>query len=132
MNPRWPCSPPTSASRWSAPELPLATYGGGNVPVSAPPDSRHLAGSRGSISPTRLEERLIAAACHHTREKHVAILSEGVPGPGWRRLAKQYGVKLVHVPISRFSQATVQQLRMFHVLNGQHIRSYAAHFIRKA
>ena len=27
---------------------------------------------------------------------------------------------------------TIQQLRMFHVLNGQSIRSFAAHFIRKA
>jgi hypothetical protein len=36
------------------------------------------------------------------------------------------------VPLSRFSQEQIQQLRMFHVLNGTHIRSYAAHFIRKA
>ncbi|MEY4180382.1 MAG: hypothetical protein RLY70_3956, partial [Planctomycetota bacterium] len=25
-----------------------------------------------------------------------------------------------------------QQLRLLHVLNGKHVRSYAAHFIRKA
>ncbi len=50
----------------------------------------------------------------------------------WRSLARRYRRKLVHIPLSRFSQATIQQLRMFHVLNGQQIRSFAAHFIRKA
>ena len=59
-------------------------------------------------------------------------MSHSPPGAGWRRLAKSRGKKLVHIPLSRFSQETVAQLRMFHVLNGQHVRSYAAHFIRKA
>jgi hypothetical protein len=34
--------------------------------------------------------------------------------------------------MSRFSQGTIQQLRMFHVLNGRQVRSFAAHFIRRA
>ena len=33
---------------------------------------------------------------------------------------------------SQFSDATIQQLRMVHVLNGREVRSYAADFIRKA
>jgi hypothetical protein len=78
-----------------------------------------------------LEERLLAAACSHAREKHIAVLSEAPPGAGWRRLAKRFGKKLVHVPLSRFSQETIQQLRTVHVLNGQEVRSFAAHFIRK-
>ena len=79
-----------------------------------------------------LEERLIAGACFHAHEKHIALLSFGPPGPAWRRLAKKYGKKLVHVPMARFSQETIQQLRMFHVLNGHEVRSWAADFIRKA
>lgn len=79
-----------------------------------------------------LEERLLAAACYHAEERHVALLSYSPPGPAWRRLAKRFGKKLIHVPLGRFSQETVQQLRMFHVLNGQKIRSFAAEFIRKA
>lgn len=78
-----------------------------------------------------MEERLLAAACMYSREKHIAVLSEPPPGPGWRRLAKKYGRKLVHVPLNRFSQEMIQQLRMVHVLNGQEVRSFAAHFIRK-
>ncbi|MBL6704768.1 MAG: hypothetical protein ISQ06_01555, partial [Planctomycetaceae bacterium] len=66
----------------------------------------------------------------HSRERHIAVLSEHPPGAGWRRLAKRYGKKLVHVPLGRFSQETIQRLRMVHVLNGQEVRSFAAHFIR--
>jgi hypothetical protein len=36
------------------------------------------------------------------------------------------------VPLGQFSDSTIQQLRLLHVLNGKHVRSYAAHFIRKA
>ena len=79
-----------------------------------------------------LEERLIAAGCHYSEEKHIAVLSPVPPGRGWKQLAKRYGKKLIHIPLSRFSQSTIQQLRMFHVLNGQEVRSYAANFIRKA
>lgn len=79
-----------------------------------------------------LEERLIAAACFHAEERHVALLSTAPPGLGWRQLAKRFGKKLVHVPLNRFSQEMLQQLRIFHVLNGTEIRSYATHFIRKA
>jgi hypothetical protein len=79
-----------------------------------------------------LEERLLAGACMHSRERHIAILSELPPGAGWRRLAKRFGKKLVHVPMGRFSQETIQRLRMVHVLNGQEVRSFAAHFIRRS
>ncbi|HVW02370.1 MAG TPA: hypothetical protein VHB77_18595, partial [Planctomycetaceae bacterium] len=80
---------------------------------------------------TTLEERLIGAACLHSREKHIALLSAAPPGPGWRRLARHFRRRLVHVPLGRFSQATIQQLRLVHVLNGKQVRSYAADFIRK-
>lgn len=79
-----------------------------------------------------LEERVLAAGCYYSNERHVALLSYAPPGAGWRKLAKQYGKKIVHVPLNRFGQQMVQQLRMFHVLNGQEVRSFAAHFIRKA
>ncbi len=79
-----------------------------------------------------LEERLLVAACHYSEETHIALLSEAPPGAGWRRLAKRYQKKLIHVPLSRFSQETLKQLQIFHVLNGQEVRSFAAHYIRKA
>lgn len=79
-----------------------------------------------------MEERLIAAACRYAESSQIAILSWLPPGAGWRRLAKRFHKTLVHVPMAQFSSEMIQQLRTFHVLNGQHVRSYASHFIRKA
>lgn len=78
-----------------------------------------------------LEERLLAAALYYSREKHVALLSHAPPGAGWRRLASRYRKKIVHVPLAKFGAETIEKLRIFHVLNGHEVRSYAAHFIRR-
>jgi len=113
------------------PGIAAATYGGAMFlfpPRSIPDVWRD---KRFDFADT-LEERLLAASCFHSTERHIALLSPFPPGPGWRRLAKKYGKRLIHVPLSRFSQETIQQLRMFHVLNGRKVRSYAEHFIRKA
>jgi hypothetical protein len=79
-----------------------------------------------------LEERLLAAALIHSRERHVALVSPKPPPASWRRLAHCYGRKLVHLPLQRFGGQTIERLRIFHVLNGKHVRSYAADFIRDA
>jgi len=113
------------------PGIAMATYGGAMF-LFPPRPIRDIWRDRRFDFADTLEERLLAAACYHSRERHVALLSAAPPGPGWRRLARRYGRKLVHLPLGRFSQATIQQLRIFHVLNGQQIRSFAAHFIRKA
>lgn len=113
------------------PGICLATYGGALFlyPPLGIPDI--WSDPRLDFTDT-LEERIVAAACLHSREPHIALLSPLPPGAGWRRLAKRYRKKLVHVPLSQFSDSTIQQLRMVHVLNGKQVRSYAAHFIRKA
>ena len=81
---------------------------------------------------TTMEERILAAACLHSRCPQIALLSPLPPGAGWRKLAKRFKKKWVHVPLGSFSQSTIHQLRIVHVLNGHHVRSYAADFIRKA
>lgn len=78
-----------------------------------------------------LEERLLAAALVYSSERHIALLSHSPPGPGWRRLAAKHKKKILHVPLSRFGNETIEKLRMFHVLNGHTVRSFAQHFIRK-
>jgi len=113
------------------PGIGMATYGGALFLFPPRPIPNVWRDPRFDFCDT-LEERLLAAGCYHSHEKHIALLSHAPPGVGWRRLARRYNKKVVHVPLSRFSQETIQQLRMFHVLNGQHVRSYAAHFIRKA
>lgn len=113
------------------PGIALATYGGALFlfPPVAIPDIWTDASL--DFADT-LEERLIAAACVHSNSRHVALLSPAPPGVGYRRLAKRHGKRLVHVPLSQFSDSTVQQLRLVHVLNGHEVRSFAADFIRRA
>ncbi len=113
------------------PGIGVATYGGGLFlfpPISIPdiwmdPELDFT---------ETMEERVLAAACLHSRSSTIALLSPLPPGAGWRRLAKRYGKSIVHVPLGQFGASTIQQLRMVHVLNGKHVRSYASEFIRKA
>jgi hypothetical protein len=113
------------------PGIGLASYGGALFLFPPRPIRDIWTDSAFDFTDT-LEERLLAAGCTYAEERHVALLSDSPPGPGWRRLAKKYGKKLIHVPLGRFSQQTIQQLRLVHVLNGQEVRSFASHFIRKA
>jgi hypothetical protein len=113
------------------PGICVATYGGAlflfpPVAIADVWDDRRL-----DFAET-LEERLLAAACMHSQSRHIALLSPLPPGAGWRRLAKRFQKKWVHLPLSHFSDSTIQQLRMVHVLNGKHVRSYAADFIKRA
>ena len=78
-----------------------------------------------------LEERLLGGALLHSRERHVALVSPKAPPSAWRRLARRHGRKIVHLPIKRFGGQLLERLRTFHVLNGKHVRSYAAEFIRE-
>ena len=113
------------------PGIGLATYGGAMFlfpPVSIPDI---WADPRLDFAET-LEERLLAAACVHSSHPRIALMAPAPPGAGWRRMAKRFGKKWVHVPLSSFGHSTLAQLRMVHVLNGQEVRSYADHFIRKA
>lgn len=115
----------------AGPGIGVATYGGAMFLFPPRPVPEIWSDPRFDFVDT-LEERLLAAACHYSRERHIAVLSHAPPGPGWRRLARRHKRKLVHVPLSRFSQETIERLRQVHVLNGQHVRSYAAHFIRRS
>lgn len=112
------------------PGIGLAVYGGALFlfpPVTIPDIWRD---PRLDFTET-LEDRLVAAACLHSDSRQIAMLSVYPPGAGYRKLAKRFKKHLVHVPLGHFSDATVQQLRHVHVLNGKEVRSYAEHFIRR-
>jgi hypothetical protein len=113
------------------PGIGLATYGGAVFLFPPRPIPDVWSDGRLDFVDT-LEERLLAAGCLHSEHRHIALLSTAPPGAGWRRMARRFGKKIVHVPLHHFSQETIQQLRLVHVLNGRQIRSFAAEFIRKA
>ncbi len=81
---------------------------------------------------TTLEERLIAGAMLHSRDRHVAVVSARPPLASWRRIGRRLGRKIIHLPLKRFSGQLLERLRTFHILNGKQIRSYAADYIRDA
>ena len=112
------------------PGIAMATYGGALF-LYPPMHIEDVWDDRRIDFATTLEERLIAAACLHSRAQQVALLSPLPPGGAWRRLARHFKKHLIHVPMSSFSDEQVQQLRMVHVLNGRDVRSYADEFIRK-
>lgn len=113
------------------PGIGLSTYGGAMFIFPPIPIPDIWFDPRLDFTDT-MEERVLAAACTHSKCQHVALLSALPPSVGWRCLAKRYKKQLVHVPLAQFSAATIQQLRMVHVLNGREVRSFAQHFIRKA
>lgn len=78
-----------------------------------------------------LEEKLLEAAFFHSREKHVTVVSPCSPQTVWHRLARRYSKKIIHIPLKRFSNQTIEKVRKFHVLNGKNIRSYAKRFIQE-
>ena len=112
------------------PGIAIATYGGALF-LYPPVHIDDVWDDRRIDFATTLEERLIAAACLHSRAPQVALLSALPPGGAWKRLARHFKKHLIHVPIGSFSDEQIQQLRMVHVLNGREVRSYADEFIRK-
>ena len=112
------------------PGICLANYGG--AMFLYPPVPIHDIWSDPRLDfATTLEEQLLGAACLHSQCPHIALVSPAPPGPAWRQIAKRFKKQWVHLPLSRFSDSTIQQLRMVHVLNGKDVRSYAADFIRR-
>lgn len=112
------------------PGICLATYGG--AMFLYPPVPIHDIWSDPRLEfATTLEEQILGAACLHSQCPHIALVSPAPPGPAWRQIAKRFKKQWVHLPLSRFSDSTVQQMRMVHVLNGKDVRSYAADFIRR-
>jgi hypothetical protein len=112
------------------PGICLATYGGALFLFPPVPIHDIWTDERLDFA-TTLEERLLGAACLHSRSPTIALLAPAPPGQAWKQMARRFKKRWVFLPLSRFSDSTVQQLRMVHVLNSKKVRSFAAEFIRK-
>ena len=94
----------------------------GRSPTSGP--------TPGSTSPTRSKSGCSPRpSCTATNGTSRSSARDN-PAASWRRLARRYGRKIVHLPLKRFSGQLLERLRTFHVLNGKQVRSYAADYIR--
>ena len=75
-------------------------------------------------------ERLLLAALVYSKERFVSHVSERPPSPQAHATAARLGKHIVHLPLSSFSSRLLERIRTVHVLNGQHVRSWAARFVR--
>ncbi len=111
------------------PGIGQSTYGGCMMIYPPRPIPDIWQDPRISLSET-LEEKLLEAAFFHSKEKNVTVVAPCAPRITWRRLARKYGKRIIHIPLKRFSNQTIEKIRRFHVLNGKNIRSYAQRFIQ--
>jgi len=111
------------------PGIGQATYGGCMMIYPPRPIPDIWQDPRIRLSET-LEEKLLEAAFFHSGEKNVTVVAPCAPRLTWRKLARKYGKRIIHIPLKRFSNQTIEKIRRFHVLNGKNIRSYAQRFIQ--
>lgn len=111
------------------PGIGQATYGGCMMIYPPRPIPNIWEDPRIFIGET-LEEKLLEAAFLHSQEKHITVVSPGPTKASWRRMARQYKKRIIHIPLKRFSVQTIEKVRRFHVLNGKNIRSFATRFIQ--
>jgi hypothetical protein len=76
-----------------------------------------------------LSEQLLYGALLNSRERTLALVSQGPPGLRLKGMAARLGKRLSWVPKASFSAETLRRLRKFHVLNGKHVRAWASRFI---
>lgn len=76
------------------------------------------------------EERLLFGAAIHSEEKFVAYVAPKPPSKRMKEFCRRHNKKLIYLPLTSFSRATLWKMRTFHVLNGREVRSWAARYIR--
>lgn len=111
------------------PGLGRATYGGCMMIYPPRPIPDIWKDPRINIAQT-LEEKILEAAFFHSQEKYVTVVAPCPPKLSWRKLSKIYKKNIIHLPLKRFSNQTIEKIRRFHVLNGKQVRSFAKNFIQ--
>ena len=76
-------------------------------------------------------ERLLLAGIDYSLEKYVVYVAKKPPSKLAKQFASIQGKKVIFLPIGSFSKSFLEKIRIFHVLEGYHIRSYAHKYINK-
>jgi len=77
----------------------------------------------------RCAETLAYGSLLFSKEKIIPYVSAKKPGIRLLQLASRFKKRFVWIPLSTFSMETIRRLRLFHVLNGKIVRSWASRFI---
>ena len=74
-------------------------------------------------------ERLLMAGIDYALERMVVYVAPEPPRSFVRQYAARRDRRIVYVPIGQLSPPTLKRIRVFHVLDGKHVRSYAREYI---
>lgn len=112
------------------PGISRCEYGG--FVLTYPPQRMVDVWSDPFFAPARTKaERLLMAAIDYSVDRHVLYVAEKPPRSWFHTLAGRVGRKLIYVPLGQLNPSTLRRVRRFHVLDGPHVRAYAADYIRK-
>ena len=78
---------------------------------------------------TTKAERLLYAAIDYSSERSIVYVAPKPPRAKLTALARRAGRQIVYLPLGQLSPATLRKLRVFHVLDGRAVRSYADKYI---
>lgn len=73
-------------------------------------------------------ETLLAAAILYSHLRYIAYVAARPPDPHLRALASANRRHIIYLPIQMFSRKALTGVRKFHILDGHHVRRYAAEF----
>ena len=74
-------------------------------------------------------ERLLLAGIDYSEERFIVYVARKPPRSYFQSFASRFGRKTIYIPIGQLSPVTLKQIRVFHVLDGRHVRSYAKEYI---
>jgi hypothetical protein len=74
-------------------------------------------------------ERLLYAAIDYSVERSIVYVAAKPPRPKLVALARRTGRQIAYLPIGQLSPQTLRKIRVFHVLEGRSVRSYAAEYL---
>lgn len=110
------------------PGVARCAYGG--ISLLFPPRSvPNIFDLTNEMDPPDCAARLTFGALMFSQEKTVAYVCAKAPTLRLRTMAAQFKKHLVWIPLSSFSNETLNKLRRFHVLNGKEVRTWASRFI---
>ena len=74
-------------------------------------------------------ERLLYAAIDYSVERSIVYVAAKPPRPKLVSVARRSGRQIAYLPIGQLSPATLRKIRVFHVLEGRGVRSYAGEYL---
>jgi hypothetical protein len=74
-------------------------------------------------------EKLLAAAIFYSDERYIAYIAPDPPPSYLRQLAGYNRREIIYLPIFTFSRKMLRKIRRFHILDGHHVRAFAADYI---